>query len=209
MLSRASASRADVIFNNFGPGDTFPDVGRIIQGEAVNNIGDVDQAVGFTVPGSQNFDLTDVYIGLGIFDSPINGEGPINIDIAADSNGLPGGVLKTYTVNVNATGPQIAHGSGGSTLQLNANTQYWVIGDGKTTFEGGWEYNPSGEMGGPTAGRSDNGPWSLHLDDKTRMVMRLEGRELASPEPSSIIHFALGIVGIAPLRGRRNRPVAC
>src|SRR5206468_1006764 len=128
-----------------------------------------------------NFDLTDIRIGIGIFDSPINGTGPLDIILAADAAGLPGAALKTYSLNINSTGEQIAHASGGATLQLNAGTQYWVIADGKTTFDGGWEFNPIGDVG-PTAGRSDNGPWSLHVQDPTRMVLRVEGRQLASPE---------------------------
>jgi hypothetical protein len=208
VLSLSSAARADVIFNNFGTGDTFPDSGRIVQGEAVNNIGNVDQAVGFTVPASNNYDLTDIRIGIGVFSSPFNGEGPLDIILAADSGGLPGAALKTFSLNINSTGEQIAHASGGATLQLNAGTQYWVIADGKTTFDGGWEFNPIGDMG-PTAGRSDNGPWNLHVDDKTRMALRVEGRAIPSPEPASVVLLAMGAIGLVTLCGRRNLASAC
>jgi hypothetical protein len=207
LLAFASATRADVIFNNFGPGDTFPDSGRILQGEAVGNIANVDQAVGFTV-GPNNVDLTDIRIGIGVFDSPINGTGPLDIILAADAAGLPGAALRTYSFNINSTGEQIVHASGGSLLQLNANTPYWVIADAKGTFDGGWEFNPIGDMG-PAAGRSNNGPWSLHVDDKTRMVLRVEGRTLASPEPASLILMAIGFAGIMTLCGKRGRQAAC
>jgi hypothetical protein len=207
LLTLASAVRADVVFNNFGPGDTFPNSGRLLQGEAVNNIGNVDQAVGFTVPGSNNYDLTDIRIGIGVFDSPINGEGPLDIILAADAGGLPGAALKTYSLNINSTGEQIAHASGGAALQLYANTQYWVIADSKGTFDGGWEFNPIGDMG-PAAGRSDNGPWSLHVNDKTRMVLRVEGRAMPIPEPAAVVLLAMGVVGLSALRGRRSRPAA-
>src|SRR4051812_26112266 len=37
VLGCASAAEAAFVFNNFGPGNTFPDSGRILQGELVNN----------------------------------------------------------------------------------------------------------------------------------------------------------------------------
>jgi hypothetical protein len=44
---------------------------------------------------------------------------------------------------------------------LNPNTTYWVIADAQGTFDGSWNDNTIGDVG-PSAGRSNNGPWSLH-----------------------------------------------
>ena len=66
-LGWTGPSHAAVIFSNFGPGNTFPDVGRILQGEAVGNIGNVDQAAAFTT-GANDVVVTDVK--LGIYVSP-------------------------------------------------------------------------------------------------------------------------------------------
>jgi hypothetical protein len=59
LLSFSSVSHADIIFDNFGPGFSFPDVGRILQGELVGNIANIDQAASFTTGPNGAF-VTDV-----------------------------------------------------------------------------------------------------------------------------------------------------
>jgi hypothetical protein len=60
-LGTLSAS-ADIIFDNFGPGDSFSATGRILEGENVGQIADVDQAASFTV-GSESYFLTTITLG--------------------------------------------------------------------------------------------------------------------------------------------------
>ena len=87
-------------------------------------------------------------------------------------------------------------------VQLNANTQYWIIADAKGKFDGAWEFNPINDFG-PAAGRSNNGPWSLHNANDPRMVFQVQGRLV--PEPTSIGFVASTLVSMAWMRMARRR----
>ncbi|HOW69985.1 MAG TPA: choice-of-anchor R domain-containing protein [Phycisphaerae bacterium] len=190
---------ADTIFNNFGPDDAFSVGGRLLQGETFGTIGNVDQAISFTV-GPSSYLLTQIVLGVGVAGPPNTGTGPLDVVIASDAAGLPGGALQTSALNVNVTGQQVLHAPFPGTLQLDANTTYWVIADAKGNFDGGWGFNSTGDIG-PTAGRSDNGPWNYRPADE-RMATRVEGRVV--PEPASLAFLGIGGLGLIGFRNRRR-----
>src|SRR5262245_11557372 len=77
-LTYAGTLPAADIFNNFGPGDTFKGSGLILQGEAVGNIGNVDQAAAFST-GPTDVAVTDIRLGIYVSspdNSPFDGRGP-------------------------------------------------------------------------------------------------------------------------------------
>jgi hypothetical protein len=199
----AANSRADIIFNNLGAGDSFSATGRIIQGESVGTIGNVDQAAAFTVGASPAY-LTNITLGIGVSDPPNSGTGPLDVILAADSAGLPGSALRTLPINVDSTGDQAITVSDGGTLLLSPNTTYWVIADGKTSFDGAWRFNSTGDQG-PTAGRTNNGAWNLHSIDGERYAFRVEGRVV--PEPATATICLAGFLTLAASRCYASRRV--
>ncbi len=158
-VSLFSAARADIIFNNFGAGDTFGNSGLLLQGPAVGTIGDVNQAAAFTV-GATDVILTSVQLGINTGGTG-PGTGPIDVLLAANAAGLPGATLQSSLVNVNVSGKQVISAGYNGTLQLSANTTYWVVADTEGTFDGGWNFNTTGDTG-LTAGQTEGNPWSLH-----------------------------------------------
>lgn len=188
----ATTSHATIVFSNFGAGLSFPDFGRVIEGESVGNVANIDQAASF-INGPYTTFVTDVKLGI-YMDSPTNGpfdgKGPLDISIAPDNGGLPGIPIFTKTLNPTTYFTSVADASVGASVALAPNTQYWIIADGKTTFDGGWEFNPTNDYG-PVAGRSNNGPWSLQNANDPRLVFQVEGRTIPEPATTSIAGIAL------------------
>ena len=194
ILGSGYPSQADIVFSNLGAGDSFSNSGRLLQGETFGTIGNVDQASTFTV-GALSYYLTSLELGL-----QVNSAGPLDVILAADTGGSPGAALESISLNLNANGLAFASASG-STM-LNANTTYWVIADARGSYDGGWEFNNTGDLG-LTAGRSAPvnsfayGAWNLRPNDD-RYALRVEGRIV--PEPGSSVLLLLGF-GLAGLLG--------
>ncbi len=205
LLSSAisSTSRATIVFSNFGPGLSFPDNGRILQGPLVGNIADVDQAASF-INGPFTTFVTDVKLGIYV-DSPANnpfdGRGPLDVIIASDSGGLPGAAIHTTSLNPNTYLSQIADAPIGASVTLAPNTKYWIIADAKGTFDGAWEFNPINDFG-PVAGRSNNGPWNLQNANDPRLVFQVEGRTV--PEPTILGLLTTAFLVTSCTRSRRK-----
>ncbi len=193
-------AEAAVIFSNFGPGDSFSSSGRIVQGPGVGTIGDVNQGSTFTVGPASAF-LTSVSLGVGVNGAPSVGTGPIDVIIAADAGGSPGATLRTLSMNLGLTGDQVVTLPDDGSLELSANTTYWVLMDGKGNFNGGWRFNDTGDIG-LTAGQSEPNPWNVRIDDE-RYALRVEGR-LAIPEPTAglLALFSAAAAGTVRRRGR-------
>ncbi len=195
MVWVGTSAEAAIIFNNFGPGDTFGDGGRILQGPAVGTIGDVNQAASFTV-GPTDFLLTTVSLGIHVVSSPTNGTGPLDVVLAADSAGSPGAALRTLPINVNSTGKQVITVADDGTQLLDANTTYWIIADAEGSFDGGWNFNSIGDVG-LTAGQTEGNPWNPRPNDD-RYAFRVQG--MAVPEPAAGVLIVLSLAGLIVTR---------
>jgi hypothetical protein len=195
----AITAQADTVVSNFGPFDAFGDGGLLLQGPDANTIGDVNQAAAFTV-GPTGYLLTGIDIGINS-GGPGVSTGPIDIVLAADAAGLPGAALQNSIDNITMEGKQIATGSYPGTLLLAANTTYWVIADAEGAFDGGWNFNSTGDVG-PTAGQSEGFEWNAHNPEQ-RFAFRVEGRP-AVPEPASLISLGSALIGLLAYARRRQ-----
>lgn len=199
LATLVGAADAAVIFNNFGPGDEFSVGGRVVQGPDVGTIADINQASSFTV-GPANYQMTSVSLGINIMNPPQDGPGPLDVVIAADAGGVPGATLRTLSTNVVAVGEQVVSLPDDGTLELIANTTYWVIADGEGEFNGSWRFNTTGDIG-LTAGQTEPNAWNPRAAEE-RYALRVEGR-IGVPEPGTAILALTVTAGCLSIRRRR------
>jgi len=185
-----SCVRADVVYNNLGPGGTFSASGRILIGPDAGVFSDVNQAASFSV-GPTAHHLTDVVLGLGVNEYPVKPfvSSLVNVHIAADAAGSPGTVLLSLPYGITTMGDQAITVQDAGSLLLAANTDYWVIADAEGEFNGSWRYNDLGAMG-LTAGQTAGNAWNLRPDDDM-YALRIGGTPFQQnpsvPEPSAIL----------------------
>lgn len=200
---------ADVIFNNFGPGDAYiTGAGRAVG--AVGPTGDVSEvATAFTVAGG-GFTLDQLTVGVSLF----SGQNQLDVTLAAsDGAGIPGTLLETFRFE-NAMGPLGSNNPpliANSTVRplLSEGAQYWVIASASGATGAVWNFNSTGGEG-LTASRTNGGPWSLDDAQPLQAALRVSGMRLPGPEPSPVPEpsalalLAAGALGLYS-RGRVRR----
>ena len=176
-----SCVRADVVYNNLGPGDTFSASGRILIGPEAGVFSDVNQAASFSV-GPTAHHLTDVVLGLGVNEYPVKPFVPslVNVHIAADAAGSPGTVLLSLPYSITTMGDQAITVQDAGSLLLAANTDYWVIADAEGEFNGSWRYNDLGANGSHGGA---NGRQCMESSSRRRHVRAPDWRYAFSTEP--------------------------
>ena len=197
LLTNVSLAQV-VIHNNFGPGDDFNMAGgNLVLGPDEASIGNVDQAMRFTV-GAVDTYFTSAELGLRLTD----GLDFLNVLLMSDAGGLPSAVLLSMNVS-GMPGPDvpgIVTANAGAAVLLSANTTYWIAADAGSDTEIVWHRNTIGEIG--RAGRSGTpvGPWNFNPDQDT-LAFRVNGRLVPSPGVGTLAAIAFGAL---TLRRRRE-----
>ena len=193
-LSLTSASLGDVLFNNFGAGDTYQTgVGWTLSEGAPINV-DNDQGDAFIINGGDFF-LDSIELAIGL----VVGQNRIFIDVYTTIGGLPGGIIDSAVIENqmgqfgNANPPIVALFSGLTTLFDGE--QYFVIASTDTDTWAAWNWNNVGDVG-PHAARVDLGNWGV--SNTTRGAFRVNGTLVPAPG-------VLALLGVASLVTRRRR----
>ena len=204
LLCAATAS-AGVLYSNFGPGQTY-DNNWATSGWYVGNDGAGNNeviAMPFTPSATAN--VADAILALG-WDG-VSPNTPINVYLESDTGlGYPGTILATLTqVGTIPNGP-----SGGGLVTflatthplVTAGTEYWIVAQEPNLASSmGWFYTV-GDPTGPFAydeNNSPTGPWGATSGAVSAFQVD------ATPEPSSLLLFGSGILGLAGILRKNAR----
>jgi hypothetical protein len=168
-----SYSTADVIFNNFGPGDTYQtDWGWTLSlGSPIG--ADFDQGDPFK-PSGIDFYLDNIELAVGL----VLGPNELDVWLMSDNSNKPGTIIESF----HFSGAMGTFGEFNPPLSMNSvfhplleeNTQYWLIASTTGPDEwAAWNWNSIGETG-THALRQDLGPWNIYTDTQGGRFESLE-----------------------------------
>jgi hypothetical protein len=196
----ASVANAGVIVSDFGPGQTYDNTDG---GFVINSTNRV--AVSFTPTTTSQFGSLEIAAYLSWIGPTSN----LVVALAADSSGLPGVGLETFSFAPGAITTPASSGNkvltGTSVLNpiLTAGTQYWIVVSTSTTNTGyGWGVNSlSSQQFGVE--EYSGGTWSYNGDMLTP-AFEVDSLDPA-PEPGAGGLLGAGLLALVAMRLRSAR----
>jgi PEP-CTERM motif len=200
----AATANASVIYSNLGSPAQFDDQnGWLVDGGVV-----AGQMLAVAFTPSQSIQPTQARLALGNIFSNL-AQAPIDVSLALDSSGLPGGWLAGFQLGGGQSigpflpGNLVNFVCTGTCPTLNAGQQYWLVvqvsGVGLNYFEsqGEWNWNVNQDYSnGSNFAFNDTqfgGGWTYADNSVLRPAFEIG----TAPEPSSMLLLGSGILGVA------------
>jgi hypothetical protein len=197
----APMAHADVIFNNFGAGDTYNPGAWEVRGDL--NISRIDRAKAFTP--TQTYTVTSIELAL----YHETGGNLFSTLLCRDAGGEPGSILGGHTQPASAAPSFVSaiYTTPLSGITLNGGETYWVVVQVfPTSSDGGfwWGSSPTGDNGHSLYEAdivSGIYSWSAQ-PSSSAPVVRVSGTLVATPEPSALALLCLGIPALIRRRAQ-------
>ncbi|MCS6776388.1 MAG: choice-of-anchor R domain-containing protein [Chloroherpetonaceae bacterium] len=198
VISVLRSASAQVLFDNFGPGNTFQINAGLTQGFFRPP---VVQGMGFTPTVSAHLSCIDLAISLS------RGPNVFVLRLLSDNAGMPGALLEEWTVvgqmGTFGTVSPIISVTSVNTPFLSAGSQYWVVPFATSATHAVWNYNITGDFG-PLAASNDGGITYTILPNQRRGAFRVLGGTPAVPEPGPFSLLLATCAGASLLVRRRH-----
>jgi hypothetical protein len=194
LLLGSNTAVATVIYDNFGPGDSFNTLSAYVIADG--------SMPGFTFIAEDTGFVTSIDFGMEIF----GGADPqtVNFSLFTNANDNIGTLLEAFSVTVShpagASGTSTGNLTGSTLLSLGQ--QYWLVGSSPPGSDVGvgvrWQWNNQGDTGVQRAGDG-----SL-FQNRTLPTFRVNADSVPVPEPGALVLLVSGLAAFAALR-RRHR----
>jgi hypothetical protein len=206
-LLNSSQAKADVIYDAFGPGDTYRfDSGSNVFG-LTSGIFYEDSAVRFNT-GLFSGTLTTIEVPITSIYLP----GPANVtfSLTTDGGGVPGGIiLESWSIPVTYSlpGSVIYTMTSVGGLSLSSGTNYWLMAGAASPDAATWNSRNTGVAAAQAYRSAPGDPWINNGSNPMAAALRVSGTTVtaAAPEPGTLTLLALGVVGGLVRRRKLHR----
>ncbi len=213
LAGSAKEMRADTVFSNFGPSQTYV-------GNKWWNVGNSPSPAGaqvdaFSFMPSETATVTGADLALALVPPPgaVQTVTPLTVYIESSSGGAPGSVLATLTQNGSytyyPTTSVVNFTCGGSCATLDAGSTYWLVAQQTDPANAtGWLYS-FGDTGTWYYNElnSATGPWTAATAGDNFSAFDVTGVPSTAvppvPEPGSLALLGSGLMGILAVARRR------